>query len=98
MKIIKTAAIRELEKKKQLLLQGGMEKEAWMRDFVENEKAQLTRSLLVRLVDRIYVYEHHRIEILFRYQDEMEKAPEALEDFRSCIGQKGGQNGKEIQK
>ena len=92
------SAIRELEKKKQLLLQGGMEKEAWMRDFVENEKAQLTRSLLVRLVDRIYVYENHRIEILFRYQDEMEKAPEALEDFRSCIGQKGGQNGKEIQK
>ena len=75
-----------------------MEKEAWMRDFVENEKAQLTRSLLVRLVDRIYVYENHRIEILFRYQDEMEKAPEALEDFRSCIGRKGGQNGKEIQK
>jgi len=92
------SAIRDLEKKKQFLLQGGREKEAWMREFVENEKAQLSRSLLVRFVERIYVYENHRIEILFRYQDEMAKAAESLEDFRSCIRQKGGQNGKEIQK
>lgn len=82
-------AIRELERKSKLLLEGEIEKETWMKDFLENENTQMTRSALIRFVDRIYVYEDHRIEIMFRYQDEMAQAAGAAEAFYRGGGQKG---------
>ena len=65
------SAIRELEKKKRSLTDSRLEKETWIKELLDYEKMEMLRSILVRLVDRIYVYEDHRIEIMFRYQDEV---------------------------
>ena len=39
------------------------------RDFTE-----LSRELIVKLIDKIIVYEGSRLEIIFRYKDELERA------------------------
>ena len=65
------SAIRELEKKKRSLTDSRLEHEVWIKELLDYEKMEMSRSVLVRLVDRIYVYEDHRIEIVFRYQDEV---------------------------
>ena len=66
-------AITELGKKKRMLLDGGYEKESLLEKFLTSKEIELKRSILVRFISRIYVYEDHRIEIIFRYQDEIEQ-------------------------
>jgi len=67
------AAIAELEKRKQQLLENSSKKGHWMEQYLINESMELKRSVLVRFVEKIYVYEDHRIEIVFRYRDEIKR-------------------------
>ena len=66
-------AATELSKKKRMLLDGRYEKESFMEKFLTSKDIELKRSLFVRFISQIYVYEDHRIEIIFRYQDEIEQ-------------------------
>lgn len=66
-------AATELGKKKRMLLDGRYEKESFMEKFLTSKDIELKRSLLVRFISQIYVYEDRRIEIIFRYQDEIEQ-------------------------
>ena len=64
-------AITELGKKKRMLLDGGYEKESLLEKFLTSKEIELKRSILVRFISRIYVYEDHRIQMVSRYQDEI---------------------------
>lgn len=75
-------AITELVKKKALLLEGRYERESWLEEFLTNRDFELKRSILVRFINRIFVYEDHRIEIVFRYQDEIRQLVELLEEIK----------------
>ena len=66
-------AATELSKKKRMLLDGRYEKESFMEKFLISKDIELKRSLFVRFISQIYVYEDRRIEIIFRYQDEIEQ-------------------------
>ena len=66
-------AATELSKKKRMLLDGRYEKESFMEKFLTSKDIELKRSLFVRFISQIYVYEDRRIEIIFRYQDEIEQ-------------------------
>lgn len=66
-------SIVELGMKRQQISDGSPEKEVRLEAFMENRESEPKRSLLVRLVHRIYVYADHRIEIIFRYEDEIRK-------------------------
>lgn len=66
-------AATELSKKKRMLLDDRYEKESFMEKFLTSKDIELKRSLFVRFISQIYVYEDHRIEIIFRYQDEIEQ-------------------------
>ncbi|GFI47009.1 hypothetical protein IMSAGC019_02329 [Lachnospiraceae bacterium] len=74
-------AIRELERKKQALAGTGEEKQRAARSancpyVKENQgKLELGRSLVVRFINRIYLYEGRRMEIIFRFRDGMEEVP-----------------------
>ena len=47
---------------------------AWIAAFTQmGELKELNRTVLARLVDRIYVYEDKRIVIRFNYQDKYEE-------------------------
>lgn len=78
-------AITELGKKKRMLLDGGYEKESLLEKFLTSKEIELKRSILVRFISRIYVYEDHRIEIIFRYQDEIRQLLGIVEDERVII-------------
>lgn len=66
-------AATELGKKKSMLLDGRYEKESFMEKLLTSKDIELKRSLSVRFISQIYVYEDRRIEIIFRYQDEIEQ-------------------------
>ena len=75
-------AITELGKKKRMLLDGGYEKESLLEKFLTSKEIELKRSILVRFISRIYVYEDHRIEIIFRYQDEIRQLLGIVEEIK----------------
>ena len=78
-------AITELGKKKRMLLDGGYEKESLLEKFLTSEEIELKRSILVRFISRIYVYEDHRIEIIFRYQDEIRQLLGIVEEIKQEV-------------
>ena len=41
----------------------------------------MERKILVKIIDRIYVYEGNRIEILFKYQNEYRAAVAYIEQY-----------------
>lgn len=67
--------ISELQKRKESLLCEQNNRLRWMEEFLacQGEAAELNRLIIVRLIDCIYVYEDHRIEVMFRSQDEIER-------------------------
>lgn len=78
-------AITELGKKKRMLLNGGYEKESLLEKFLTSKEIELKRSILVRFISRIYVYEDHRIEIIFRYQDEIRQLLGIVEEIKQEV-------------
>ena len=78
-------AITELGKKKRMLLDGGYEKESLLEKFLTSKEIELKRSILVRFISRIYVYEDHRIEIIFRYQDEIRQLLRIVEEIKQEV-------------
>ena len=41
----------------------------------------MERKILVKIIDRIYVYEGNRIEIIFKYQNEYRAAATYIEQY-----------------
>lgn len=78
-------AVTELGKKKKLVLEGRYEKERWIEEFLTSKDIELKRSILVRFISRIYVYEDHRIEIIFRYQDEINQLARLIEEIKQEV-------------
>ena len=64
-----------------MLLNGRYEKESWVEKFLTSKNIELKRSLLVRFISQIYVYEEHRIEIVFRYQDTIEQLAGLIDEI-----------------
>lgn len=77
--------ITELGKKKRMLLDGRYEKESLLEKFLTSKEIELKRSILVRFISQIYVYEDHRIEILFRYQDEIRQLTRMVEEIKQEV-------------
>jgi len=78
-------AVTELGKKKRLLLEGRYERESWLEEFLTKRDFEIKRSMLVRFISRIFVYEDHRIEIVFRYQDEIKQLAELAEEIKQDV-------------
>lgn len=75
-------AATELGRKKRMILDGRYEKESFMEKFLTSKDIELTRSLLVRFISQIYVYENRRLEIIFRYQDEIEQLAGLVDEIK----------------
>ncbi len=75
-------SIEELARRNIILANNKLEKLTWLDEFIKNPDEEIKRSVLVRFVNRIYIYENHRVEILFRYQDEMEKIAKIIEEMK----------------
>ena len=80
------------------LINNESEMPLWMTSFIENRNVdELSRTLVVQLIDKITVYEDKRIEVIFRFADKQKQMQNILEDIE--IIRKGETtNGTEKQK
>lgn len=76
-------AIEELNKMKAELAEGLSKRQSWMMQFKEYANVtELSRRLIVHLVEKILVYENSEIEIVFRQADKVASAYQFLEEQR----------------
>lgn len=74
-----TKLLEKLEKERQEAMEQNAMDCSWMQSFKENRNVkELTRELVVTLIDRIEVCEDKSIEITFRFRDEYRQLQEYL--------------------
>lgn len=76
-----TAAIEKLNKEKREILDGVSKQQSWIEQFRQYENVtELTRPMVIHLIERINIFEDSNIEIVFRHRNQIE---EILRFFQS---------------
>lgn len=76
----KTAALERVRRESKDASVSEQAEKAWVALFRENENIkELSRRVLMALVDKIIIYEGHVVEVLFQYGDEYQRAVELAE-------------------
>ena len=76
----KEAALEHIRREKRDASASGGDERAWVTLFKQYENVnELTRRVLMALVDKIYVYEGHKIEVSFKYGDEFRRIEDIIE-------------------
>jgi DNA invertase Pin-like site-specific DNA recombinase len=79
-------AIFKLNKDIEDILANRTKKSQWIEHFKQFQTIEaLTRKLIVTLIDRIHVYEGNRIEIVFKYQYNYDRAVNFIEAVNGII-------------
>lgn len=78
----KQNAMKRLKREQQEAAAMGSQNRAWVQVFAQYENVQeLDRRILLALVDRIFIYEDKRVEIVFRYRDEFAWAMDTAKEY-----------------
>lgn len=84
----KTAALERVRRESKDASVTGQAEKAWVALFREHENiGELSRRVLMALVDKILVYEGHVVEVLFQYGDEYRRAVELAESVAKQLPQ-----------
>lgn len=84
-------AKRELEKKKDNVMAEGKREHPWIEDFkCYRNITQLDRKAVVTLIDKIIVFGKDRLEIQFKYADEIQEMAEAAQNILEMEEAGGG--------
>lgn len=76
-----TASIEYLNSEKRELLEGVTQQQAWIEQFRQYENiSEITRKMIIHLVERINVFEDSTIEIVFRHQDQVKEILEFIDE------------------
>ena len=69
-----TAAIEKLNKEKREILDGVSKQQSWIEQFRQYENVtELTRPMVIHLIERINIFEDTNIEIVFRHRNQIEE-------------------------
>lgn len=69
-----TAAIEKLNKEKREILDGVSKQQSWIEQFRQYENVtELTRPMVIHLIERINIFEDSNIEIVFRHRNQVEE-------------------------
>lgn len=69
-----TAAIEKLNKEKREILDGVSKQQSWVEQFRQYENVtELTRPMVIHLIERINIFENSNIEIVFRHRNQIEE-------------------------
>lgn len=69
-----TAAIEKLNKEKREILDGVSKQQSWDEQFRQYENVtELTRPMVIHLIERINIFEDSNIEIVFRHRNQIEE-------------------------
>ena len=76
------AAISKRQEELDAIVQAGSPQGEWIAHFKSFRHVDvMERKILVKIIDRIYVYEGNRIEIIFKYQNEYRAAATYIEQY-----------------
>ena len=76
------AAISKRREELDAIVQAGSPQGEWIAHFKSFRHVDvMERKILVKIIDRIYVYEGNRIEIIFKYQNEYRAAAAYIEQY-----------------
>ena len=68
------AAIEKLNKEKREILDGVSRQQSWVEQFRQYESVtELTRPMVIHLIERINIFEDSNIEIVFRHRNQIEE-------------------------
>ena len=68
------AAIEKLNKEKREILDGVSNQQSWIEQFRQYENVtELTRPMVIHLIERINIFEDSNIEIVFRHRNQIEE-------------------------
>ena len=80
-------AVKKLEQERHEIVSTQNVHSGWIQQFVQYQGiTELTREVVVTLIDRIYVYEDKRIRIDFNYRDEIKYYQELLRQKAKEVG------------
>ena len=69
-----TAAIEKLNKEKREILDGVSKQQSWIEQFRQYENVtELTRPMVIHLIERINIFEDSNMEIVFRHRNQIEE-------------------------
>ena len=69
-----TAAIEKLNKEKREILDGVSKQQSWIEQFRQYENVtELTRPMVIHLIERINIFEDSNIEIVFHHRNQIEE-------------------------
>ena len=69
-----TAAIEKLNKEKREILDGVSKQQSWIEQFRQYENVtELTRPMVIHLIERINIFEDSNIEIVFRHRNQIKE-------------------------
>ena len=69
-----TAAIEKLNKEKREILDGVSKQQSWIEQFRQYENVtELTRPMVIHLIERINIFEDSHIEIVFRHRNQIKE-------------------------
>ena len=69
-----TAAIEKLNKEKREILDGVSKQQSWVEQFRQYENVtELTRPMVIHLIERINIFEDSNIEIVFRHRNQIKE-------------------------
>ena len=69
-----TAAFEKLNKEKREILDGVSKQQSWIEQFRQYENVtELTRPMVIHLIERINIFEDSNIEIVFRHRNQIEE-------------------------
>lgn len=69
-----TAAIEKLNKEKREILDGVSKQQSWVEQFRQYENVtELTRPMVIHLIERINIFEDSHMEIVFRHRNQIEE-------------------------
>lgn len=69
-----TAAIEKLNKEKREILDGVSKQQSWVEQFRQYENVtELTRPMVIHLIERINIFEDSNMEIVFRHRNQIEE-------------------------
>lgn len=81
----KQEVLKRLKQEKRDASLSGSNNRAWVQLFAQYENIQeLDRRVLAALVDKIFIYEDKRVEIVFKYRDEFAHAKQAIETYQDA--------------
>lgn len=78
----KEALLRIQRERKEAAVTGAMER-SWVTFFREQENiGELNRRAMMALIDKIFIYEDHVVEIQYKYRDEYEQAQRYASEYQ----------------